>query len=64
VSWREALTLTGIDKSRVSRLCKELDEVVKQFRDRPLEGSYPSFWLGALYLKVRHNIGSSARYWW
>ncbi len=51
----QALGLTGIDKSRVSRICKELDEVVEQFRNRPLEGTYPFVWLDALYLKVRHN---------
>ena len=34
----KALGLTGIDKSKVSRICKELDEVVEQFRNRPLEG--------------------------
>ena len=51
----QALGLTGIDKSRVSRICKELDEVVEQFRNRPLEGMYPFVWLDALYLKVRHN---------
>ena len=61
---REALGLTGIDtpalaggarESRVSRICKELDEVVEPFRNRPLEGQYPFVWLDALYLKVRHN---------
>jgi transposase-like protein len=51
----QALGLTGIDKSRVSRICKELDEVVEPFRDRPLEGKYPFVWLDALYLKVRQN---------
>ena len=51
----QALGLTGIDKSRVSRICKELDEVVEPFRNRPLEGTYPFVWLDALYLKVRHN---------
>jgi putative transposase len=51
----QALGLTGIDKSRVSRICKELDEVVEPFRNRPLEGTYPFIWLDALYLKVRHN---------
>lgn len=44
----QALGLTGIDKSRVSRICKELDEVVEQFRNRPLEGTYPFVWLDAL----------------
>jgi putative transposase len=51
----KALGLTGIDKSKVSRICKDLDEVVEQFRNRPLEGEYPYLWLDALYLKVRQN---------
>ena len=51
----QALGLTGIDKSKVSRICKELDEVVEPFRNRPLEGPYPFVWLDALYLKVRSN---------
>jgi putative transposase len=51
----QALGLTGIDKSKVSRICKELDEVVEQFRNRPLSGEYPYLWLDALYLKVRQN---------
>jgi len=57
-----ALGLTGIDKSRVSRICKELDGVVEAFRNRPLEGSYPYLWLDALYLKVRqdHRIVNQA----
>ena len=50
-----ALGLTGIDKSKVSRICKELDGVVEEFRNRPLEGEYPYMWLDALYLKVRQN---------
>jgi transposase-like protein len=61
--------LTGIDKSKVSRICKcpyfgykELDELVEAFRNRTLEGSYPFLWLDALYLKVRqdHRIVSQA----
>lgn len=51
----QALGLTGIDKSKVSRICKELDEAVEDFRNRPLEGEYPYLWLDALYLKVRQN---------
>ena len=50
-----ALGLTGIDKSKVSRVCKELDEGVEEFRNRPLEADYPYLWLDALYLKVRQN---------
>jgi putative transposase len=51
----QALGLTGIDKSKVPRICQELDEVVEAFRNRPLEGKYPYVWLDALYLKVRQN---------
>ena len=51
----QSLGLTGIDKSKVSRICKELDEVVKSFKERPLEAKYPYLWLDATYLKVRQN---------
>lgn len=51
----QALGLTGVDKSKVSRICKELDEGVTAFRNRPLEVDYPYLWLDALYLKVRQN---------
>lgn len=51
----QAMGLTGIDKSEVSRICKGLDEMVQEFRKRPLEGRYPYVWLDALYLKVRQN---------
>jgi putative transposase len=50
-----ALGLTGIDKSKVSRICQELDEGVAAFRDRSLTDAYPYVWLDALYLKVRQN---------
>ena len=58
----QALGLTGIDKSQVSRICKDLTEVVEAFRNRQLEGSYPYVWLDALYVKVRvnHRIVSQA----
>ena len=51
----QAMGLTGFDKSAVSRTCKALDEVVKEFRERPLVGLFPYVWLDALYLKVRQN---------
>lgn len=51
----KALGLDGIDKSKVSRICKELDQAVQAFRQRPLQASYPYVWLDALYLKVRQN---------
>jgi len=51
----QSLGLTSIDKSEVSRICQALDEPVKAFRERPLEGDYPYVWLDATYLKVRQN---------
>ena len=37
----KALGMTGISKSQVSKLCKEIDERVRAFLDRPLEGDWP-----------------------
>ncbi|UCC54294.1 MAG: IS256 family transposase [Anaerolineaceae bacterium] len=51
----QALGLSGVDKSKVSRITKGLDELVQDFRQRPLEQEYPYLWLDALYLKVRQN---------
>jgi putative transposase len=51
----KALGLPGIDKSKVSRICKELNEMVQQFRERPLQACYPYIWLDAIALKVREN---------
>lgn len=50
-----ALGMEGISKSEVSRLCGELDESMKQFRDRPLEGEYPYVWLDGKCVKVRYS---------
>ena len=51
----QALGMNGISKSQVSRICKELDTEVEQFRSRRLEGCYPYVWLDATFLKVRHQ---------
>jgi putative transposase len=51
----KALGMGGISKSRVSELCKELDEEVERFRSRPLEGPYPYVWLDATYVKSRQD---------
>jgi transposase-like protein len=51
----QALGLTGIDKSKVSRICQELDGAVQAFRERHLEAAYPYVWLDAIYVKVREN---------
>jgi putative transposase len=51
----KALGMEGISKSRVSELCKELDEEVERFRSRPLEGPYPYVWVDATYVKARQD---------
>ena len=51
----KAFGLPGIDKSKVSRICKELNEMVQQFRERLLQVYYPYIWLDAIVLKVREN---------
>src|SRR3990172_6525360 len=53
----QALGLTGISKSAVSRICEDLDGVVEAFRNRVLAEAYPYVWLDALYLKVREILG-------
>jgi len=49
----QAMGLSGISKSQVSKLCKDIDERVNAFLDRPIEGEWPYLWLDATYLKVR-----------
>jgi transposase-like protein len=51
----QAMGLDGISKSQVSRLCEEIDERVKPFLGRPIEGDWPYVWLDATYLKVRRG---------
>ena len=51
----QKMGLSGMDPNKVSRICKELDEGVNAFRNRPLDSDYPYLWLDALYLKVRQN---------
>src|SRR6187551_733685 len=51
----QAMGLSGISKSQVSKLCKEIDERVCAFLDRPLAGEWPYLWLDATYLKQREG---------
>jgi putative transposase len=51
----QAMGLSGISKSTVSKLCKDIDERVAGFLERPLEGEWPYLWLDATYLKVREG---------
>ena len=49
----KALGMAGISKSQVSRLCEEIDERVRTFLERPIEGDWPYLWIDATYVKVR-----------
>jgi putative transposase len=49
----QAMGMSGISKSQVSRLCTEIDQRVQTFLGRPLEGDWPYVWLDATYVKVR-----------
>jgi putative transposase len=49
----KALGMVGISKSQVSRLCTEIDERVRSFLERPIEGDWPYLWIDATYVKVR-----------
>jgi putative transposase len=51
----QAMGLSGISKSSVSKLCKDIDERVTGFLQRPLTGEWPYLWLDATYLKVREG---------
>ena len=50
-------TLCGktFSRSTVSEACRELDEKVREFRERPLSGEYPFLTVDATYFKVREN---------
>jgi putative transposase len=43
----QAMGLSGISKSQVSKLCKDIDERVNAFLDRPIDGEWPYLWLHA-----------------
>jgi transposase-like protein len=51
----QAMGLSGMSKSSVSKLCKDIDERVSAFLDRPLSGEWPYLWLDATYLKQREG---------
>jgi len=51
----KALGMSGVSKSQVSRLCEDIDDRVKTFLDRPIEGDWPYLWIDATYVKVREN---------
>src|SRR5580693_8839954 len=49
----QAMGMSGISKSQVSRLCEEIDGKVTAFLERPIEGDWPYLWIDATYVKVR-----------
>ena len=51
----QSLGIEKLSKSQVSQLSKELDGVVKSFRERPLSGPYKYLWLDALEMKCREE---------
>jgi putative transposase len=51
----KALGIDGISRSEVSRICKVLDEDVKAFLARPIEGEHPYVWLDATFHKIREG---------
>jgi transposase-like protein len=51
----KAMGMTGISKSQVSRLFEEIDVRVKEFLNRPIEGSWPYVWIDATYVKTREG---------
>ena len=51
----ETLCGTSYSKSAVSDVCKDLDEKVREFRERPLTGNYPFLTVDATYFRVRVN---------
>ena len=51
----QAMGMSGISKSQVSRLCKDIDQRVTRFLDRKLSGQWPYLWLDATYLKSRED---------
>src|SRR5829696_2980239 len=53
----QQMGLHHLGKDQVSRLCRGLDEQVRVFRERPLEGRYPYLWLDAKVERVREPGG-------
>jgi transposase-like protein len=51
----QAMGMSGLSKSQVSRLCAEIDGKGHAFLDRPLEGDWPYVWFDATYVKVRQG---------
>jgi putative transposase len=51
----QAMGPSGVSKSEVSRICREIDERVNAFLARPIEGEWPYPWIDATYVHVREQ---------
>jgi len=49
----KSMGIVGISAGQVSELTKGLNKEVSEWRNRPLESSYPVIWVDALYEKIR-----------
>ena len=61
----KSLGCDGISKSQVSRICRDLDQVVDNFLGRPLDGGpYPYVWLALSPRRSEKVVASSTSAWW
>ena len=60
----EQLGVHGMSKNQLSRLCSALDEQVRVFRERPLDGRYPYLWLDGKVERVRERGGRAPEVAW
>lgn len=51
----KSMGIEQISASQVSEVNKELDAMIDEFRNRPLQAEYPILWIDALYEKIREN---------
>ena len=51
----ESLGIENISASEVSAMNKSLDDMVREFKEKPLEKEYPVLWVDAVYEKIRVN---------
>ena len=60
----QAMGMSGITKSQVSRFCAEIDERVQTFLNRPIEGDWPYLWIvvGAMLLEQNDEWALQRRY--
>jgi len=52
----QTMGISHLSKSQVSEMAKDLDQMVAEFRNRPLDaGGYPYVWLDALVMRCREG---------